>query len=77
MKLRKGDGTRVRVYSMVTILCWSRFKYVWFQGRPFTSESASLSHKKAFEYFHGVPGHIIYDQDAVFLYDENIGDYRM
>ena len=77
MKLRKGDGTRIRVYFMVMILCWSRFKYAWFQDRPFTSESASLAHEKAFEYFHGVPGHIIYDQDAVFLYDENIGDYRM
>ena len=77
MKLRKGDGTRIRVYFMVMILCWSRFKYAWFQDRPFTSESASLAHEKAFEYFHDVPGHIIYDQDAVFLYDENIGDYRM
>lgn len=42
MKLRKGDGTRIRVYFMVMILCWSRFKYAWFQDRPFTSESASL-----------------------------------
>ena len=50
---------------------------MWFSDRPFTSESASHAHEKSFEYFRGVPRFIIYDQDAVFLYDENIGDYRM
>ena len=62
---------------MVMLLCCSRYKFVWFSDRPFTSESASHAHEKSFEYFRGVPRFIIYDQDAVFLYDENIGDYRM
>ena len=35
------------------------------------------AHEKSFEYFKGIPKNIIYDQDAVFLYDENIGDYVM
>lgn len=76
-RLRRGDGTRVKVHFMVMLLCRSRYKFVWFSDRPFTSETASEAHEKAFGYFHGVPRHIIYDQDAVFLYDEHLGDYRM
>ena len=76
-KLRKGDGTEQKVYFMAMLLCRSRYKYIWFQDRPFTSETAVQAHEKAFEYFHGIPREIIYDQDAVFLWDENIGDYIM
>jgi len=75
--LRCGDGTRIRLYFMAMLLCRSRYKYIWFRDKPFTSKTASIAHEKAFDYFHGIPGYIIYDQDAVFLYDENIGDYRM
>ncbi len=33
---------------------------------------------KAFDFFHGIPKKLHgYDQDAVFLWDENAGDYRM
>lgn len=76
-KLRKGDGTEQKVYFMAMLLCRSRYKYIWFQDRPFTSETAVQAHEKAFEYFHGIPREIIYDQDAVFLWDENLGDYIM
>ena len=75
--LRGGDGTRIRVFFMAMLLCHSRYKYIWFQDKPFTSETASIAHEKSFDYFHGIPQYIIYDQDAVFLCDENIGDYRM
>ena len=75
--LRCGDGTRIRVFFMAMLLCRSRYKYIWFRDKPFTSESAIIAHEKAFDYYHGIPVYIIYDQDAVFLYDENIGDYRM
>lgn len=75
--LRCGDGTRIKVFFMAMLLCYSRYKYIWFQDRPFTSETAVIAHEMSFEYFHGIPEYIIYDQDAVFLYDENIGDYRM
>ena len=68
---------RKKVYFMAMLLCHSRYKYVWFREKPFTSHTAVTAHEKAFEYFHGVPHKIIYDQDAVFLYDENIGDYVM
>ena len=76
-KLRSGDGKRVTVYFFALLLCYSRYKFIWFQNKPFTSETAVIAHEKAFEFFHGIPKNLIYDQDAVFLYDENIGDYRM
>lgn len=76
-KLRKGDGKTQKVYFMAMLLCRSRYKYIWFQNKPFTSETAVIAHEKAFEYFRGIPKEIIYDQDAVFLWDENIGDYIM
>lgn len=76
-KLRTGTGGSKQIYFMAMLLCHSRYKYVWFREKPFTSHTAVTAHEKAFEYFHGVPHKIIYDQDAVFLYDENIGDYVM
>ena len=76
-KLRRSDGTRIKVYFIAILLCYSRYKFIWFQDKPFTSESAVTGHEKAFDFFHGMPKKLIYDQDAVFLYDENIGDYRM
>ncbi len=76
-KLRSGDDSWHSVHFMVMVLCQSRYKFVWFQDRPFTSETAVQAHEKAFEYFHGIPRKIIYDQDAVFLREENRGDYKM
>ncbi len=76
-KMRQSDGKRKRVYFMGMLLCHSRYKFIWFQEKPFTSEDAVYAHELAFRYFHGIPGFIIYDQDAVFLYDENLGDYHM
>lgn len=75
--LRTGMGNWKKVYFMVMLLCHSRYKFLWFSDRPFTSESAVIAHEKSFEYFRGVPRKIIYDQDAVFLHDENVGDYVM
>lgn len=76
-KLRKSDGTRVKVYFIAILLSHSRYKFIWFQDKPFTSETAVIGHEKAFDFFHGIPKKLVYDQDAVFLWDENAGDYRM
>lgn len=76
-KLRTSNGKMRTVYFMAMLLCNSRHKFIYFQDKPFTSESAVTAHERSFEYFKGIPKNIIYDQDAVFLYDENIGDYVM
>ena len=65
---------RKKVYFMAMVLCRSRHKFVYFQSTPFTSEDAIKAHEEAFEYFGGIPLFIIYDQDKVFIVDENMGD---
>ena len=66
------------VYNYVMkILCYSRYKFIIFRDSPFTSHSAVEAHEKAFEFFRGIPKEIVYDQDAVFIHDENMGDYLL
>lgn len=76
-KLRGGDGQWVSVYFFAMVLCYSRYKFVFFRQDRFTSHSAVEAHEKAFEYFGGIPREIIYDQDCVFIHQENRGDYVM
>ena len=68
------DNGRKKVYFFVMVLCRSRHKFVYFQKEPFTTSSAIKAHEIAFEYFEGQPHKIIYDQDRVFIVDENMGD---
>ena len=76
-KLRRSTGEWVKVHFFVMLLCYSRQKFVLFLDRPFNSDDAVIAHEKAFEFFGGIPLEIIYDQDTVFLYRENGGDYIM
>ena len=69
-----GGGGRHKVRFMVMVLCRSRQKFYWYQSRSFTAADAVRAHDAAFEYFCGQPRKIIYDQDAVFLHKENLGD---
>lgn len=75
MWMKRIDGRKLKVYFFVMVMCRSRKKYVWFSQTPFTSDLAIYSHEKAFEYFGGKPKKIIYDQDAVLIHSENLGDY--
>lgn len=72
--MRNSTGHRVKVFFFTMILSRSRFKYVWFTDRYFTSELAIIAHENAFEYIGGVPDEIVYDQDKVFIVSENGGD---
>lgn len=71
--LSTGSG-RVKIYFFAMVLSRSRQKFVYCQRMPFTSETANYAHELAFEYFEGIPRRIIYDQDRVFVTDENLGD---
>lgn len=72
--LRTSVGTRIKVFFFVLVLSRSRFKYVWFTDRYFTSDLAIEAHELAFEYIKGITDEIVYDQDKVFIVDENKGD---
>lgn len=71
------NGSRIKVYFFVMILCRSRQKFVYFQTTPFTTASTIDAHNRAFEFFKGQPREIIYDQDRVLLTDENLGDFLL
>lgn len=72
--MRDGNHKRVKVWFFLIVLSRSRFKYIWFSEHPFTSELAIGAHEKAFACFDGIPDEIVYDQDKVFIVDENRGD---
>jgi transposase len=72
--MRDAQGRRIKVYFFSMVLSRSRYKYVLFSQQPYTSMSAVRAHEAAFEYFRGIPLEIVYDQDKVFLSDENKGD---
>ena len=56
------------------VLSRSRYKYIFFSDIPFTSYTAIEAHEKAFAFYDGITIEIVYDQDRVFLADENKGD---
>lgn len=70
-------GGRQKVYFFSIVLSASRYKFVYFQNQPFTAQTSVYAHHLAFEYFHGTPKEILYDQDTVFIHDENLGDYLL
>lgn len=72
--MRTSTGKRAKVFFFTFVLSRSRYKYLWFTDRHFTTELAIQAHELAFRYMHGVPDEIVYDQDKVFIVTENSGD---
>ena len=72
--MRTSTDGRIKVYFFAMMLARSRYKYVWFTLRNFTTELAIFALEKAFEFFGGITEEIVYDQDKVFLVSENKGD---
>lgn len=75
--IRRADGSRIKVRFFVTILSRSRMKFVWFSDKPFTTAAACAAHEKAFGFYGGMPQTMVYDQDRVFITDENLGEYLL
>jgi transposase len=72
--LRNGLGKRIKVWFFTMVLSRSRYKYIFFSDIPFTSYTAIEAHERSFLFFGGIPIETVYDQDKVFLSDENKGD---
>jgi len=68
------DGRHLKVYFFVMVLSRSRYKFVYFSQQPFTTASTVYAHELAFAYYGGKPKRVLYDQDKVLLYNENLGD---
>lgn len=72
--LKRLSGSKVKVYCFAMVLSHSRYKFLWWQDRPFTTLTFIDAHNKAFEYFGGMPKEIVYDQDRILAVSENAGD---
>ena len=72
--LRSSEDKRKRIYFFVMMLSRSRMKFVRFSHCPFTTSTAIEAHEEAFRFFCGVPFEVVYDQDRLFLIDEQSGE---
>ncbi len=68
------SGRNKKIYCFAMVLSHSRYKYVLWQEKPFTTDTFVRAHIKAFEFFGGSPHEIVYDQDKVLAVSENHGD---
>ena len=74
ISLETPSGRHRKVYGFGMVLSHSRYKYVLWQLRPWTTADFVQAHIKAFAYFGGRPKEIVYDQDKVLAVSENNGD---
>lgn len=64
----------IKLYFITFVLSHSRYKYVVWLDRPFTTRDTIRCHEMAFQYFGGMPEEIVYDQDHLITVSENAGD---
>lgn len=72
MKTIKGN--KVKVHFAAFVLSNSRYKYVQFQNRPFTTVDLVNACNSCFKFFGGIPQELVFDQDSVVSVSENYGD---
>lgn len=72
--LRSSTGRSITLYFATFVLAHSRYKYVEWLNRPFTTRDLINVHENAFEYYGGMTKEIVYDQDHLILVSENSGD---
>lgn len=68
------EKKEVKLYFITFVLSHSRYKYVEWLDRPFTTKDTIRCHEKAFQFFGGIPEEIVYDQDHLITVSENAGD---
>lgn len=73
-KLKNRQGNDVRLWFITFVLAHSRYKFVHWQDRPFTTRDVIEAHELAFAYYGGMTKEIVYDQDHLLLISENYGD---
>ena len=71
------EGKRKKIYFISFVLSRSRQKYNDYSDLPFTTAKSIDAHEEAIEFFGGITEYFVYDQDSVFLVDENKGDLIM
>jgi len=69
--VKNTEGKLFKLYFITFVLSHSRYKYVEWLDRPFTTRDTIRSHERAFQYFGGMPREIVYDQDHLITVSEN------
>lgn len=73
-KLKNAQGHLVKLWFIAFVLSHSRYKYIEWLDRPFTTADVVMMHENAFEFYDGLTKEIVYDQDHLILNSENNGD---
>jgi|LSQX01.2.fsa_nt_gb transposase len=73
MPLADRKGHR-KVYFVGIVLAHSRYKWGYFQTKPFNSGDLVRAMSRCFDYFGGVTNEIVVDQDSIIVVSENRGD---
>ena len=74
-KQKNRENEEVKLYFISFVLSHSRYKYLEWLDRPFTTKDTIRSHENAFRYFGGIPEEMVHDQDNLIAVDENAGDF--
>jgi transposase len=64
----------IKLYFVVFTLSYSKYKWGYFQDRPFLASDLVLALYSCFEYLGGTPQQLVYDQDSIIVVSENSGD---
>ena len=74
IRLQTATGRYKKIYCFAMIMTHSRYKFVFWQEKPFTTDSFIQAHIKAFSFYGGRPQEMVYDQDKILAVSENNGD---
>jgi len=71
--MRLTSGRQKKVWFFAMVLSASRYKFIIFSDKAFTTTTVCQAHEQAFGYFGGIPEVVVYDQDRTMMIDENLG----
>lgn len=69
-----GGKGKTKVRFAAFVLAHSRYKYVYFQSRPFHAVDLITAMNNCFAYFGGMTDEYVFDQDSIVCASENAGD---
>ena len=72
--MKSIDGFNVKVYFAAFVLAHSRYKWGFFQTRPFRTTDLVVACNMCFQFIGGMPLELVFDQDSIVSVSENYGD---
>jgi len=69
-----GSKGKTKVRFAAFVLAHSRYKFVYFQNRPFHTVDLITAMNECFTYFGGMTDEYVFDQDSIVCVSENAGD---